>query len=103
MTTAQVLRKAKGLIRKHGWVQRVFGNSETGYCVMGAIRRASPALGVGGRDAFANALPSHMRGIVGPTAWNDAPRRTKAEVLRAFDKAIALAEKPKRKAKRGRK
>lgn len=39
---------------------------------------------------------SFLRRVTGEdliTIWNDAPGRTHAEVLRAFDGAIALAEK----------
>jgi hypothetical protein len=37
---------------------------------------------------FANQIP----GPFPITTWNDAPERTHAEVLAAFDKAIALAK-----------
>jgi hypothetical protein len=37
----------------------------------------------------------YVRRVVGVNVveWNDAPGRTKEEVLAAFDKAIALAQK----------
>jgi hypothetical protein len=96
-TTKQILVEARELIAK-GWTQLAYAKKANGdvtddrdgsgvcFCALGAIRRASgsytdcqPAAGV-----FRAAIGSAF--IDG---WNDAPGRTQAEVLEAFDRAIA--------------
>lgn len=85
---AAVLRAARKLIEKpERWAQ---GTSFTGTarCAWGAILATE--------HDFVDVLSAagFMRRIVGPyiAEWNDIPQRTHAEVLAAFDKAIALAE-----------
>lgn len=100
---ADKLREARALIEPEGaWVQGSYAytaskralitGSQEGavcWCAVGAIdkscqgeprlwRKAADFLG----DAVGCAIPK----------WNDAPERTHAEVLAAFDKAIELAE-----------
>jgi hypothetical protein len=79
--TKLVLQKARDLIEK-GWCQNATQIGES-YCMMGAIASVtdvwSPSINVLGK---AIDTPS----IVG---WNDTSGRTQAEVLAAFDKAIA--------------
>ena len=71
------------------------------FCAAGAIRRASPyayletnpvgaAFKALALEIDAKPRLSHEAIITG---WNDAPERTKTEVLRAFDKAIKRFQK----------
>jgi hypothetical protein len=94
---ADKLRKARALVAR-GWTQKAFARSKTGrevseygksavcWCAYAAIEV------VRGQADAANVLrkAANTEFIIG---WNDAPERTQAEVLAAFDKAIALAEK----------
>lgn len=89
-SVADALRAAKALIdtpekwscRDGAW----YRPEETGKrCVVIALTDA---------DSF-NAIPLFKRanGFVADVAkWNDAPERTHADVMQAFDRAIALAE-----------
>jgi hypothetical protein len=76
---------------EQGWCQGRF-EAKGSFCMLGAIRydhqttkwrraarkRLARALGLG-QEADGNHIPN----------WNDAPGRTKDEVLQAFDRAIA--------------
>ena len=100
-TTADILRDARALIdspekwTKHYEARDADGN-ETWYgddravcwCAFGALFKAGwyqPSLS----DAV-EALETVVGRII--DEWNDAPERTNAEVLAAFDRAIDLAE-----------
>lgn len=102
MNTRTILTKARALIKK-GWAQGAFardkdgkialikGKQATCFCITGAVCRISSSYIMQG-DCF----ESLKRALRLPTLadvarWNDAPGRTQAEVLAAFDKAIALA------------
>lgn len=88
MTTVQVLRKARALIKK-GWCQGVMRQYRNGKivkrCAFDAISEVVP---IGSRVypvmAFERVLP---KGI-SIANWNDSPHRRKAQVLAAFDRAI---------------
>ena len=89
MTTAQVLRAAADLIEKPGAWKQHGGNYRTTFC-------AAEAIGVAGGGplpevAAANRFVATMlgRSIV---SWNDAPKRTQAEVVSALRKAADLAD-----------
>ena len=90
MTTKEILIEARKLVEK-GWYQ---GRDIVGcVCATDAIMTACRSGGGSPTEAFyhlrrANNIPIYI-GIIG---WNDAPGRTQAEVLAAFDKAIAEAE-----------
>lgn len=99
MTVKDVLMGARELLAK-GWIQRDWARNLAGdsvlwsdpaathFCSMGAIGRMagdSSALREGAREAFMDA--NDLERAVAD--WNDAPGRTQAEVLAAFDKAIA--------------
>jgi hypothetical protein len=82
---ADVLRRARALIdTPEKWCQ---GQCELGEakCALGAILGADP-------NYAAAALA--LNRVVAPNipAWNDAPERTHADVMAAFDRAITLAE-----------
>lgn len=91
MTTGEVLKAARALVTE-GWTQfssRAVIDGQDCYCVMGALNSAARTLGA--MDAVHLAIQRAL-GIIGTgavTTWNDAPGRTQAEVLAAFDKAIA--------------
>ena len=59
------------------------------FCMLGAVMRAGRKLGLPTEDA-ANALEWQTRRPV--QYWNDDPARTHAEVIAAFDGAIAALE-----------
>lgn len=90
VVTKEDMRAAKGLIQR-SWVQgdeAVFASPPLGCCVATACQRifrngdkANTAVLLF-KDA--NGIPKEMP--IGE--WNDAPERTKADVLAAFDKAI---------------
>ena len=96
MTVRQILVKARALIKK-GWTKGRYHRKVGGrncYCAAGAILRASGGR-VGGLDsawftggaAAARALCEAVGAVCVPE-FNDKKSRTKAQVLRAFDKAI---------------
>lgn len=98
MTTVQVLRKARALIKK-GWCQGAYARAINGasvdpahpgavrFCAMAAISKIAQR-------------HEHRAGMVlvsvinaGICGWNDRHGRTKTQVLAAFDKAIRAASK----------
>jgi hypothetical protein len=98
---ADKLREARTLIER-GWTQGVSARDCNGnpidpaephaasFCTVGAISRAFDF-------DYDESCPAHdlMARVVDGAwvdKWNDAPGRTQAEVLAAFDKAIQLAE-----------
>lgn len=107
LTTADVLRKARGYVEK-GWCRNSNALDAAGvevspecraavrWCMWGAMRRAADWQRTG--DAPLDAAMRTLAAATGGdprrsvSAWNDAPRRTQAQVLRVFDKAIKLAE-----------
>ena len=93
-SVVEVLREARSLVdTPEKWCQGAerVGNA---LCSVGAISVAS-GMGEVRLDFFPRALET-FRAVVGwnqsASWWNDAPERTHADVLAAFDKAIALAE-----------
>lgn len=105
MTTVEILRAARAKIEKpEAWAKGGFACDARGYavgarnplaicfCSIGAIRRvtASFAEELAARDVLSEIVEAI--GMYGLAEWNDAPERTHAEVLAAFDKAISLAE-----------
>lgn len=105
MTTIQALKKARKLISNpKRWCQfreaqnarglAVSADDSSAYkfCAAGAI------LKVAGRDSeevLVSALKALMKSTrgVGVATYNDKPRRTHAQVLNIFDRAIAKLEK----------
>ena len=103
MELLKIYRKARELVEK-GWHQGQFAADRQGrecsafddeaacFCAWGALRRSRANLGI--RLPFGPLLEP-LQGVIGdvePTAWNDAPGRTKEEVLEAFDRAISRLE-----------
>lgn len=103
-TVLQVLKKARKLIETKGWTQVVEARDEDGnaidyrderaicFCALGALWRAADGfesdLAVDARATLASCV--HTDHIID---WNDRKRRTKEDVLAAFDRAIKKAEK----------
>lgn len=96
---ADKLREARALIER-GWTQEYYARGKSGkgvdalgrhavcFCATGALRRVN-------RIEWDNCEERGLlRKAVGRNIidWNDHPKRTQAEVLAAFDKAIELAE-----------
>lgn len=95
---ADVLRRARALVdTPRKWVGggRRYQTFEN--CAATAIGNASGDNGINeklcamARGVFADAIGA-LNSIGGIWDWNDAPERTHADVLAAFDAAIALAE-----------
>lgn len=93
MKTSELLRRARERLVRFGWVQGRYGYSSVGHCAIGALygdRLRVPD----GTDVFAG--EGFLEDAIGApgtvVAWNDKPGRTAAEVLAAYDDAIAIAE-----------
>lgn len=91
MTVRDTLVAARTLIAE-GWTQGEYWTVIDGckcYCPIGALTFASD----GYPAAFTAAWQLLSRAINDKflVRWNDRPERTQAEVLAAFDRAIALA------------
>lgn len=107
MTALAILKEARALIDEKGWTQGAHARDDRGvivetespkavcFCVSGALRQARVNLHEGLFDGLAGAADwfKEAAAIRSIPAWNDAPTRTKVDVLAVFDKAIALAEK----------
>lgn len=105
---ADGLREARRLLAEVGWTQHesarnaagrvVYFNdpSVTCFCISGAMAKSSGMHMAWnefeGWDLLRRVLIKNPVGPFDPIDWNDAPGRTKAEVLDLFDRAIALAE-----------
>lgn len=102
MSTAEVLREAKRLIEAGTWVQgdelATGGQAHNCYCAATAISAAYDKHHTNARLSGVFEVIGLFKKVVGfdPNTglgtWNDTPGRTKAEVLLAFDNAIALTE-----------
>jgi hypothetical protein len=100
MTVADDLRAARALVEK-GWTQGAYARTKTGkecpdrslhakcWCASGAIWRVCAHDGIGFSEAHKQLSAAINKPI---PYWNDAPGRTQAEVLAAFDRAIEIAE-----------
>lgn len=89
MTTVEILCAAQALVGK-GWCQGEYTAKIDGkpiaWCARGAVLAVCPT---GASDASWLLWNVVNEDIV---HWNDAPGRTQAEVIQAFDRAIELAE-----------
>lgn len=76
-----VLNKAIELIEEHGFLKEAWGVEGYGFCTMGAVDRAAVLL-----DTYWDWTTEYFkfRPFLGKsliTEWNDAPERSKDEVL----------------------
>ena len=73
------------------------------FCVVGALRRAAWELDPGlSPQILRGLIEDHLPPNRGAEDWNDAPRRTHAQVLRLLDKAIAAESRISRAPPRSR-
>lgn len=102
MKTVTVLKKSRALLDK-GWTQGWFAKDENGchvdygahnatyFCIAGAVYRTVGVATAPGSsdamDALTAVAPAQYKFSL--SQYNDAPRRTKAQVLGLFDRAIA--------------
>ena len=92
--TVEVLKAARGSVEKH-WCQygTCYDGNTVGVCVIIALGNAAQWPNGNDYDAarkyFRAAVP--LPKTISVPEWNDAPGRTQAEVLAAFDRAIELA------------
>jgi len=93
MTPVQILKAARAKIEKpEDWGQ---GDSVRRGCPIGHTFCSLEAIYSCQKSGDAVAAEVILRGVIGRKdvlSWNDASERTHAEVLEAFDRAIALAE-----------
>ena len=102
----RILRQARSLI-EHGWCQDNAATTRSGvgvhyndatathFCAYGAVLRTAPHPHVVTQAArlLGHALGGHGGSVIDRVqTWNDAPERTRGEVLAVFDQAIAVAE-----------
>ena len=75
------MMKPSDLIERYGWVQGRLGNTRIGFCLEGAIFEW--AMTQWDKDAYYDAYRkvSLVIGSRSLSQWNDAPERTKDEVL----------------------
>ncbi len=95
MSTAEdtlvTLLNARTLLATEGWCQGEYQSAAGSYCAYGAISEGSDGWMVPVITA-ADAIKETV-GEQNLVAWNDSPRRSKAQVLKAFDKTIARLER----------
>jgi hypothetical protein len=89
---SEILRAGKQRIERFGWVQGDIAVAAAGDDGPFCAATAMPcAMGAGAAiEFFKKAIDLDPKNGLGE--WNDAPERTKEEVLAAYDKAIAAAE-----------
>lgn len=96
MTTAEVLTRAREMVDACWYRDHRQGGVIVGNCPYTAIYSAYHAQGDEpphpAEKLFRNAIGVHNAPEI--WRWNDAPGRTKDEVLAAFDRAIDLAKIP---------
>lgn len=106
-TTVEILTEAKALINTpERWTKGKFaaladGSSAhwdnpnaTCYCIVGAIFLAEEHMNVAASPTTTRAIMKAVGAKISRdvSVWNDAPERTHAEVMDAFDRAIELAK-----------
>ncbi len=84
----KVLERARQLLIDKGWCQGKYKNFDGQYCSLGAINAVTKSnkLQEEARKILKGVLPIQI------SNWNDAPGRTKQQVLGAFKRAITLAK-----------
>ena len=94
---ADILRRAKALIDTEDKWFGPFAKPRFGGRLCSAM--AISVANCGSSDIWTSPPMNIFRQVLGPQqgsfpviSWNNAPERTHAEVMSAFDKAIALAE-----------
>ena len=75
--------KAWQVIEKYGWRQDYYGNEQTGYCLIGAIRKAYTNKMA--QQRMFNLIKPYIHNEV-LWIWNDQKGRTKRHVLTVLKK-----------------
>lgn len=99
-TVVETLTKARTLLENYGWIQEDVGGAETGFCALGAVTEAVELCSSARYDAYYAARSALMYTVQssefgchdGVIQFNDAPGRTKEEVLNLFNQTIARLE-----------
>jgi hypothetical protein len=94
MNEVDVLRAAKALMDtpEKWWRGPKIGHPTRGTCPVLAIDAASNDRGLAPKETFARAVGlDHVWPTDSIAKWNDDPKRTHAEVMEAFDRAIERA------------
>lgn len=98
VTTRDVLHRAADLLGEYQWLQGEWRRDDDagypiGYCVAGAIYRSSTDFGNGKSSPHFEAARDALHDNVGRSivSWNNAPGRTKAEVVACLREAAEAA------------
>lgn len=100
MNTSEILTRAADLIDKRGHAKRTYQSPDGALCVRGAIVKAvslrfsfkRSSLTPAAATVAITALRRHVGFLpAGEISWNDAPERTKAEVVTALRGAAEAA------------
>lgn len=102
LTVKEVLQHAKEILETNEWHQGSLCKYADGqpysFCMLGALSKVKIAINTSTDDFSTCSTRRAATDIIfsiiaGPLAlWNDASGRTKEEVLRVFDQAIARAQ-----------
>ena len=94
MSVLSVLRRGRERIANGYWTQGISCERINGryfYCAIGALGGTNTETSCRALDLLSSCVPSRYRGSV--IGYNDAKSRTRQQVVRLFDRAIAKAEK----------
>ena len=89
--TIQDLEASRDIIEKYGWIQGDLGNTEQGFCMMGAIDQHIHTEEHDSNPGRFYRAYKTLRLVIGHnhiSEWNDKEGRTKEEVITAFNQAI---------------
>ncbi len=97
MEPKEVLEKAKSILER-GWCQNQNKDYAGNYCMLGAMRKVDGLLHsrCGPRNFVLRAIAKVTKKGINDTyivTYNDAPKRTKEQVLKVMDLAIEMAGK----------
>lgn len=104
--TKEIFEKAKELINApEKWIRGAYcreamndtgdmvGSCLLGFCTLGSLLEASPTeVSIQALSTIFNRTNGLEDYPISVAEWNDAPERTHAEVMSAFDKAIAYCK-----------
>ena len=96
MTAAEVLEAAADYIDEHGWCQNYRVDRYGGVCALGGIWAITDAMDFQAGNDLATKADTALCDAVGQWIghWNDAPGRTKDEVVRKLREVAASLAGP---------
>ena len=94
MTAAEVLEAAADYIDEHGWCREEYVASDGSVCAFEAIERARLTEPLAGVELVVEAAMKSATGCATVEEWNDAPGRTKDEVVRKLREVAASLAGP---------